>query len=380
MEAVGTLAGGIAHDFNNILQAISGYIELLLAKEKKDRSSLRHLSEIDRAVQRAAELVQQLLTFSRKVDPELKPINLNNIVRQSVKMLERTIPKMIGIEIRLSDDLKTIKSDPIQLEQVLMNIGANAMDAMPQGGELVISTENVTLDENFCNLHIGSKAGDYVRLSISDTGHGMEEETIKHIFDPFYTTKEIGQGTGLGLAMVYGIVKSHDGYILCDSKPGQGTIFSIYLPVSRTEHVSDVLLSRDPGVVLGGSETILLVDDDEAVVEIASDILKENGYRILTADCGEKALSIHEENADGIDLVILDLGMPGMGGQGCLEKLLTVNPSLKVIIASGYSADAQVKDALDYGAKDFLGKPYRLVDLLRKVRQVLDAEELSAAS
>ena len=372
MEAIGRLASGVAHDFNNLLQAISGYIQLLLAGKEQDPKTRRYLTEVDGVVDRAAALVRQLLTFSRKVDPELKPLDVNLVVHQAIKMLERTLPKMIRIETSLSEGLRPIIGDSVQLEQILMNLGSNAMDAMPEGGWLAIETEAIILDEDFCRNNLGAKPGDYICLTITDNGFGMDRETLEHIFDPFYTTKEIGRGTGLGLAMVYGIVKAHDGYITCDSRPDQGTVFRIYLPAGSAGEVhKDDETAAQTGAVYG-NETILLVDDEETVLNITRDILELNGYIILTATSGEAALDLYKKHGRGIDLVIMDVGMPGIGGHGCLKKLLELNPEVKVIIASGYAADEQVKKTLELGARGFLSKPFRLTTLVKEVRKVLD--------
>ena len=379
MEAIGTLASGIAHDFNNILQAISGYIQIVLQKGELDITNQKHLSEVDFAIERASDLVHRLLTFSRKVKPELKLVDLNKEVVHAVKMLERAIPKMISIEMHLSGDLRLVNGDENQLEQVLMNLGANARDAMPEGGRLVIETANVTLDEEFCKANLEVEPGAYALLKVSDTGHGMEPETSSHIFEPFFTTKGVGKGTGLGLSTVYGIVKGHGGHITCLSQPWQGTTFNIYLPASRDKEDQLVAESKPQERVSGGHETILLVDDEKAILEVARDTLQEHGYKTILAESGEQVLDIYQSEGRGIDLIILDLGMPGMGGQVCLKELLKINPLAKVIIASGYSADAQVKEGLDSGARDFIGKPYRLMDLLGKVRQVLDNEDSSSS-
>lgn len=233
MEAIGTLAGGIAHDFNNILQAIVGYTQILLMGKKASDPDYEKLQAIEKSAQRASDLTKRLLIFSRKVESKLRPMDLNNEIEQVSKMLESTIPKMITIELHLVENLKIINADPAQIEQIMMNLGVNARDAMPEGGRLIFETENVILDERYCKTHLGARPGKYVKLSISDTGHGMDKEILRHIFDPFYTTKETGKGTGLGLAMVYGIVKNHGGYIMCYSEPDEGTIFKIYFPILK---------------------------------------------------------------------------------------------------------------------------------------------------
>jgi PAS domain S-box-containing protein len=370
MEAVGTLAGGIAHDFNNLLQSILGYTEILLMDDQMRTPVHQDLQEIKRATQRGAELTRQLLTFSRKVQSRLRSIDLNKEVIQVERLLRRTIPKMIEIELHLADDLGTVNADPAQVEQVLMNLAVNSRDAMPEGGRLAIETGNVTLDETFCKNHLGAKPGDYVALTVSDTGHGMDKETIKHIFDPFYTTKGVGKGTGLGLAMVYGIVKSHEGYILCESEPRKGSTFRIYFPV--TEQGRGVEEWREDKGFKGGSETILLVDDEEPIRNLGEQIFTKYGYTVLKVSDGEGALKIYQEKKEKIDLVILDLIMPGMGGKKCLEGLLQINPDVKVVVASGYSPEGTVKSFLEGGVKNFISKPFNMKEMLQVVREVLD--------
>ena len=371
MEAVGTLAGGIAHDFNNLLQAVQGYAQLLLLRKGDNESGQRELEQIVRAARRGGELTQQLLTFSRKVESELQPIDLNHEVESVRLLLERTIPKMIEIEFSLAEDLKIINGDPGQVEQILMNLAVNAKDAMPDIGKLMVETNNVTLDEAYCKMHRVAKAGDYVQLTVSDTGHGMDKETLEHIFEPFYTTKETGKGTGLGLATVYGIVKSHKGHIVCYSELGEGTTFKIYLPAMEftegTARADEQIMEPQ-----GGSETVLLVDDDKPIRILGTEILENFGYTVLTATDGESALDLYREKQKKIDLVIMDLIMPGMGGKRCMVELLKINPEARVAIASGYSPDGPTREILKNGARGFINKPYDLRQMLKIVREVLD--------
>jgi PAS domain S-box-containing protein len=371
MEAVGTLAGGIAHDFNNLLQAVQGYAELLFRGKPQDHPDCGSLQKILNAAKRGAELTRQLLTFSRKVESRKRPLDLNYEVHEVQRLLERTIPRMIDIELHLADDLKIVSVDPVQMEQVLMNLAVNSKDAMPQGGRLVIETKNVTLDAEFCKTHLGSKPGDYVMLGVSDTGHGMDSRTIAHIFEPFYTTKGPGKGTGLGLAMVYGIVKDHDGYITCNSAPAVGTTFKIYLPA--VDEPAEIPEERERLTqAKKGSETILLVDDEEFIRDVAVQLLREFGYNVLTAANGEAALEIYRKEHRRIDLVILDLIMPGMGGMKCLRKILEINPQGRVLVASGYSASGPAREAIDAGARGYLGKPYDIDKMLAVIREVLE--------
>jgi two-component system, cell cycle sensor histidine kinase and response regulator CckA len=326
--------------------------------------------KILQAAKNGAELVQRLLTFSRKVEPKPIPLNLNRRIVQVEKLLKRTIPKMIDIQMHLSDDLAEINADPIQMEQVLMNLAVNARDAMPNGGKFVLETGNVTLDDEYCKAHVGPSPGDYVSLTVSDTGHGMDKETVEHIFEPFYTTKELGRGTGLGLAMVYGIVSQHGGFIRCYSEVGRGTTFTVYFPAIQS--------LVGPGVETSavmpafGTETILLVDDEAFVRDLGERMLSKVGYTILTAANGIDALDLYRKEGKQIDLVILDLIMPKMGGEGCLKELLKIDPDVKILIASGYAADTAPGTPLELGARGFVSKPFRFKELLGQVRKVLD--------
>ena len=378
MEAVGTLAGGIAHDFSNLLQVVQGYAELILGDRNKEDPDYSQLQVIMHEAIKGGELVQQLLTFSRKVESRLRPVALNHKVEQIRKLLSRTIPKMIEVELCLAGDLGVVYADPAQIEQILLNLAVNARDAMPEGGRLIIETENVLIDEDYCNTHPGAKPGNYVLLGISDSGQGMDRKALQHIFEPFYTTKEIGRGTGLGLAMVYGIVKSHNGYITCDSEPGEGTTFKIYLPVIEQKR-EDVELDESEVAIKGGAETILLVDDDESIRNFGKELLGKYGYTVLTAVDGENALDIYEREKEHIDLVVLDLMMPGMGGRRCLEALLNMNPQIRIIIASGYSPNLQTKEIIEAKAKSYIQKPYGIKKMLEEVREVLVEENLYAS-
>jgi len=371
MEAVGTLAGGIAHDFNNLLQAIQGYTQLLLLHKPKKDPEIGKLRKIEKAANSAGELTRQLLTFSSKIESRLRPLDLNVEVKKVQKLLKRTIPKMIDIELCLDDNLKIIDADPVQIEQVLMNLAVNARDSMPEDGKLIINTANVSLFEEDTRSHPEAKPGDYVLLTVSDTGHGMDKETLEHIFEPFFTTKGTGKGTGLGLSMVYGLVKNHNGHIECYSEPGNGTTFKLYFPEVKK------VVDKDPhrqksASPLGGSEIILMVDDEKYIRDIGEEVLSKFGYTVITASNGESALKIYREKQAEISLIILDLIMPGMGGRRCFEEILKVNPSAKVVIASGYAADGLSKEALAAGVRNFVGKPYDFNQMLEVVRKVLD--------
>ncbi len=372
MESLGTLAGGIAHDFNNLLTVIGGYTELLLMDKQEDDPSLDDLHKIAIAARRGAELVKNLLAFGKKVEPRLRPVDLNHEVEQIRKLLVRTIPKMIEIELSLAKDLARIKADPVQIGQVLINLALNSQDAMADGGKLRIETRNVYLDETYCGTHLLAEPGSYVLLTLSDTGHGMDKATLEHIFEPFYTTKEVGKGTGLGLAVAYGIVQQHEGLIQCHSEPGAGTVFEIYLPAldDRSKSAEETPPQLTP---TKGSETILLVEDEESVRDLGVRILCRGGYTVMTAGNGREGSEIYEKLRDKIALVILDLIMPEMSGKQCLEQILRIDPQAKVVIASGAGGLGTMEEALAAGARGFIRKPFRIDEMLGTVRRILDS-------
>jgi two-component system, cell cycle sensor histidine kinase and response regulator CckA len=372
MEAIGILAGGIAHDFNNLLQVTLGYSELMLSNKSDNDPDCSDLRKIYQAALSGAELVKNILTFSRKTEPKPIPMNLNTEIRRVEKLLRRTIPKMIDLRLDLVEDLVMINADPAQIEQTMMNIAVNAKDSMGEQGSLTIRSENISLDDEYCRSKVDAKPGDYVLLSISDTGHGMDQETLRHIFEPFFTTKELGRGTGLGLAMVYGIVKQHGGHIDCYSEIGKGTTFKLYFPALTPiqEHVVE-----DTGIMPAfGTETVLIVDDEDLVRELGERILSRSGYTVLIARNGEEALDIYAGKKGSIDLTILDLIMPTMGGKDCLKQILELNPDAKILIASGYSGNASKEECFELGAKGFVTKPFRFKELLRQVRKTFDED------
>lgn len=370
MEAVGTLAGGLAHDFNNLLTVIGGFSELLLASKKKEDPEYEDLHKIFRSAVKGAELVQRLLTFSRKVEPKVIALNLNGQILEVEKLLERTIPKMIDIKTDLSGDLAEIKADPTQIEQVLMNLAVNARDAMPNGGKLVLKTRNVTLDREHCKVHIGASPGKHVLLKFSDTGHGMDKETLEHIFEPFFTTKEVGQGTGLGLAMVYGIVRQHGGHVTCSSEVGRGTTFNVYFPAIETKSRPEQRKSEESAA--GGTETILLVDDDEFLRDLGERILRGAGYSVVSAANELEGLDLLRKEKTRISLVVLDLYMPEMDDAEFLKELLKIDPRVKVLAAGGYSVDLSLEEPVEFGERGFVSKTFQVKELLGQVRKVLD--------
>jgi signal transduction histidine kinase/ActR/RegA family two-component response regulator len=374
MESIGRLAGGIAHDFNNILAAITGYTELALDDARSGKTAPEELTLVLATAQKAELLIQQILAFSRKAEIRQKPLNLNKVITNAMQIIERTIPRMISVELHLDDNLRLINGDANQLEQVILNLATNATDAMPDGGRLVIETENAALDAEYTARHLGASPGNYVQVVVSDTGHGIKKDELNRIFEPFFTTKEAGKGTGLGLASVYGTVKSHSGYITCYSEEGKGTSFKLFLPVVEDQPVSqDLQINYDP-VKMQGQEHILLVDDEESLRDIGSRILDANGYTVTTATSGEDALERYRTSSQPIDLIIMDLSMPGMGGDKAIKELLMDDAGIKIIIASGYTADGQLKDSLEAGAAGYISKPFRAAVLLKTVRTVLDGD------
>lgn len=371
MEAVGTLAGGIAHDFNNILAAIMGYTEIGLAVAAEGKSNRAELQGVLQATTRAKELVQQILTFSRRTEHSLKPIDINKAVLSAVNLLKQTLPKMIEIHLDLSEVVPPAIGNSYQIEQILMNLGTNSRDAMPDGGALTIATSQQTVAGIDCLACARPFDGDYVVITVSDTGVGMTEEELSRVFEPFYTTKDVGKGTGLGLSTIFGIVGSHGGHITCSSEPGHGTTFGIYLPPGAQAGGQP----KKPAIRLaaGGNETVLVVDDEQSILDIAGIHLTAAGYGVLSAASGEEALEIFKTEGDKIALVILDLSMPGMGGHKCLKELHSLAPELKVIVATGYSRDGDFKETMASMAAALLSKPFSKNELLKAVRGVLDA-------
>lgn len=378
MEAIGNLAGGVAHDFNNILQAIVGHVGLLLYDAEASEPYYSKLKQIESSAHRAGDLVRQLLTFSRKDKSQLRPLNLNSEIREVKELLSSTIPKMIAVELQLDSDLEMINADSVQINQILVNLAVNARDAMIDSGTLVIGTKNVVLDQEFCQLNSGLQPGRHVMLWVSDTGHGVEEDVLDHMFEPFYTTKGVGKGTGLGLSTVYGIVKSHQGHVTCESKLGKGTTFKLYFPV-----LSQVGQKRFPedneqySYIRPGSETILVVDDEAAVRKFCRELLRGFGYTVITAGSGEEALKTFLRQRGRIDLVVLDLIMEGMGGKRCLEEMFKIDPAAKIILMTGYAVEDDVAQALEKGARGLLNKPFRAEEIGKMIRRVLDEKPIS---
>ena len=371
LESVGRLAGGVAHDYNNMLSVILGYSELMRLKMAPDNPFLEELGKIQQAAQRSKNITQQLLAFSRKqvFDPVI--LDLNELVHRFEDHLSRLIGEDIELQFIPSADTGKIEFDPTQIEQILLNLAVNARDAMPDGGKLTIETSNIVLDEAYCRGHAGFIPGSFVRLSISDNGVGMGAETANQIFEPFFTTKDVGQGTGLGLAMVYGIVKQGGGFINVYSEPGQGTIFKIYLP--RTMGEAEAPAATEPPPSSSGSETILLVEDDKMVRGMTEAALKQLGYSVICAGGPEEAIAIFQQAQDAIDLLITDVVMPKMNGRELHVRLKSLCPGLKTLFMSGYTTNVIVHHGVLEKGVHFISKPFSISNLTDKIRETLTA-------
>ena len=367
MESVGTLAGGIAHDFNNMLMGIQGYVSLMLLDTDKNHPHHEKLKSVENQIRSAADLTRQLLGFARGGRYEIKPADLNEIIKRTSGMFGRT-KKEITIHRKFDKNLWVAEVDQGQIEQVLLNLYVNAWQAMPSGGDLYIETLNVILDERY-TAPFAAAPGSYVKISVTDTGVGMDEKTKSRIFEPFFTTKTMGRGTGLGLAMVYGIIVGHNGFINVYSEKGQGTTFNIYLPASEKRLEGE---EEYPQVTLKGHETILVVDDEAMIRTVTAEMLKSLGYKPIAASSGGEALKIYESRRETIDLVVLDMVMPGMTGGETFDRLKAINGKIKVILSSGYSLNGQASGILEKGCRAFVQKPFSIVELSQKIRAVLD--------
>ena len=375
MEAIGRLAGGIAHDFNNMLAVIQGYSDLCLFNIPKENPVREDIKAITNAVKRAANLISQLLAFSRRQTMKMEVIDLNPLLQNLEKMLRGVIGEDVELVTTLEVDLGRIKADPGQIEQTLLNLALNARDAMPHGGKLTIETANVTLKETSRQNHMGLTPGHYVMISITDTGSGMTQEVKERIFEPFFTTKEIGKGTGLGLSMVYGIVKQSGGHIGVDSEPGKGTTFKIYLPRVDEPMVEVEEKEKDICGLSLGNETILLVEDEEEVRKLVARILRKQGYKVLEASQGKEVFSLCEEQEGPIHLMVTDVVMPEMTGVELAEHIKQVYPEMKVLYMSGYSSDRVAIDREKVEKRiEFIQKPFTVYRLARKIREVLEKQ------
>ena len=370
MESIGTLAGGIAHDFNNILMGIQGNASLMLLKTDSSHAFYEKLKNIEAYVENGTELTKQLLGFARRGKYHSIASDINSIIDKSASMFGRT-KKEIRIHKDLMPDIYTVEVDRGQIEQALLNLYVNAWQAMPEGGDLYLKTENVILDADFENIQpYKVETGKYVKITVSDTGSGFDDETKKRIFEPFFTTKEMGRGTGLGLASVYGIIKGHGGYINVHSRKDQGATFAVYLPASAKEVRHE---KAEPVVetVAKGTGTILLIDDEEMIIKVGEELLQELGYNVIAARSGEEAVKLYNKNRDKIDLVVMDMIMPGMGGGETFDRLKAVNPDVKVLLSSGYSINGQASKILERGCDGFIQKPFNLNQLSEKIRGIV---------
>jgi nitrogen-specific signal transduction histidine kinase/CheY-like chemotaxis protein len=368
MEAIGTLAGGIAHDFNNLLMGIQGYASLMLVDMRPGQPHYERLRSIEDQVRKGAELTRQLLAFARGGRYEVKPLNFNEMVRACSAMFGRS-KKKLTIHRRLKQGLWAVEADRGQIEKVLMTLFVNAWQAMPGGGDLTIETGNAEIGEDH-SLPYQVSPGRYVRIAVSDTGTGMDEQTQQRVFDPFFTTKAMGRGTGLGLATVYGIVKGHGGFIQVESAPRQGTTFTFFLPATKRRRHRERGIPVAAGIA-GTKKTILVVDDEPANMEVTKEILEILGYNVMTACDGGEAVAIYGEHRGEIDLVILDMIMPGMGGGETFDLLKQMHRDVRVLLSSGYSLEGQAKDILNRGCLGFIQKPYKIDELAKKIQEIL---------
>ncbi len=382
MEAIGTLAGGIAHDFNNLLMGIQGHTSLIFLDIDSDHPNFEHIKGVEDLVKRGSDLTGQLLGFARGGKYEVRPTDINELIEKSFEMFGRT-KKEIRVHRKYQKDIWTVEVDRGQIEQVLLNLYVNAWQAMPGGGDLYLQTETVRLDEKYVSP-FGAKPGNYVEVSVTDTGVGMDEKTQQRIFEPFFTTKEMGRGTGLGLASAYGIINNHGGIINICSEKGRGTTFTIYLPA-----VEAVVNLRPPAAdyapegeqrpeagekeIQQGRETILFVDDEDMIIDVGQDMLRAAGYEVLLARNGKEAIEVYEKNKDKVALVILDMIMPDMGGGEAYDRMKEINPDIKVLLSSGYSINGQASEILDRGCDGFIQKPFNMSQVSQRIREILDS-------
>ena len=366
MESIGTLAGGIAHDFNNILMGIQGNATLMLLKIESDHPNYVKIKNIEKFVQNGTELTKQLLGFARGGKYLVKTTDLNDVIQKSSSLFART-RKEIQVHTDLHNEIWAADVDSGQIEQALLNLYVNAWQAMPAGGDLHLKTRNVKLDNSIVKP-FKVEPGKYVEISVSDTGVGIDKETRKRIFEPFFTTKEMGRGTGLGLASVYGIVKSHGGYIDVSSEKDKGTTFTLYLPASEKNAVQE---KAAPAEMFRGTGTILLIDDEKMILDVGCELLEELGYTVLSALSGREALEIFQKNSTKIDLVIMDMIMPGMSGGETFDRLRNINQDIKVILSSGYSLNGQATKILRRGCDGFIQKPFNLNQLAEKIGSII---------
>jgi two-component system cell cycle sensor histidine kinase/response regulator CckA len=369
MESIGTLAGGIAHDLNNVLSPILMSVDMLRLKFT-DEGSQQYLKMLQASAERGADMIKQVLSFARGVQGERIPIDPKYLIKDVVKILNETLPKSITTKFSLPDRVWPVSADATQIHQVLMNLCVNARDAMPHGGQLTIKAENVTLDENYTRMHLEAKPGDYVMITVTDTGHGIPPDALNRIFEPFFTTKETGKGTGLGLSTALTIVRSHNGFINVYSEPGRGTQFSFYLPAIGMGAAAGVE-KEEPRLPAGHGELVLVVDDEEAIREITRGTLETFGYKVLTAADGTEAVALYAANRDEVRVVLTDMMMPFMDGPATIRALQKLNPQVRIIAASGLAANEKAAEAASAGVKTFLPKPFTAEKLLLTLAEVL---------
>ncbi len=367
LRAIGEMASGVAHNFNNLLMGIQGNVSLVLMDMDPTHPHYKRLTTIENQVQSGAKLTAHLLGYARKGKYDVKPINLNQLIEETSDAFSMT-KRNVTIHRELAGDLFAIEADPGQIEQMLLTLCINSADAMPGGGVLTLKTANVA-DKDMKGKLYRPKPGNYVQLTVTDTGKGMDKETMERIFDPFFTTKEMGRGTGLGLASAYGVVKGHGGYIDVDSEKGTGSTFSIYLPASQKRVEKAIKTTME---VTKGTGTVLLVDDEDVILEVGKDLLEATGYRVLLAGDGKEAVEFYGKNRDVIDIVILDMVMPNMGGGDAYDCMKEINPDIKVLLSSGYSIDGEATEILERGCNGFIQKPFRMNELAEKIREILD--------
>ena len=373
IDSIGSMSGGLAHNFNNILTSILGSASIMRRKVKDDSRWTKYVDLIETASRRGASLTRQLLTFARKGNPHVKMVDVNTIIEETIHLFTATTSKSIHIKSTLSIEPVIVEADEGQLQQTFLNLCLNARDAMPNGGVLVIQCKPVSFDESDAQQFVDGKPGDYVMISVADSGIGIPKKVIPHIFEPFFTTKEVGKGTGLGLSVVYGVIRTHNGYIHVASEVDSGTVFTIYLPRVKDARFFRPNISATAEIV-GGRERILLIEDEISVGEVGFDILKDLGYEVDIAHDGREAIEKLSNAQPPFHLVMLDMNMPRMGGRATFERLKERFPSLKVLVCSGYSAvmldDGKFVESID----GFIQKPYELGELAQKVRKILDAE------
>jgi two-component system cell cycle sensor histidine kinase/response regulator CckA len=372
MESIGTLAGGIAHDFNNLLMGIQGNTSVMLLDIDPDHSLYENLRSIQRCVKSGANLTRQLLGFARGGKYVVKPTHINEVIDRTAHIFGRS-RKDITFHRRYNKNIRMVNVDVGQIEQVLLNLYVNAWQAMPNGGDLYLETDNIRLDKDYIDTKPFSvKPGLYVKISITDTGIGMDRKIQQRIFEPFFTTKEVGQGTGLGLASAYGIIKNHGGFITCYSEVGVGSTFNIYLPAHAKKDTQSEIVVEE---AVGGTETILLIDDEKMIIEVGRKMMERLGYVVVAAGKGDEALTLYRKRHDHIDLIILDMIMPYMGGKEVFNRIKEINPKAKVLLSSGYSINGQAQEIMAQGCSGFIQKPFDTVELSRKIREILDSPD-----